>query len=130
MVFAISVDPYEQDCIVVVNGTMKDAVSYLEKQDTENARLLISHIKEHTDWEACKNKRNGAIIYTELVCGYIMMFDHEENWIATVAHVIHEALHLTISVLGKAGLTLTPESEEAYTYLQTKICIEICRKIY
>ena len=129
-VFIISLDPYEQDCIVVVNGTVKDALKLLKKQDSLNAIDTVKEIEDNFKDYSEAHTRGGAILFHKLPAGYIMMFNHEDSWISTVEHVVHESLHLVRYVLERAGLELTDESEEAFTYLQGHTVGKILRNIY
>lgn len=130
LVFAFEVSPYNQDCIVVVNGHIDDAITFLKKQKTENADKVISHIKENYEDYKEQPEKNDGCLWTSLPKGYIMMLTHCDSWIDTVVLVAHESLHLTHYILNRAGLTLKPESEEAFTYLQGKIIKDILKEIY
>lgn len=130
-VFAISTTPYRQDCVVVVNGKIEDAIKFLKKQKTSNGSLVVKAIEDSLEdmTEAIPKKDNG-VLFTELPFGYLMMFNHGESWIKTTALVAHESLHLTHYVLRRAGLNLTESSEEAYTYLLQDIMEQILKEIY
>ena len=109
---------------------MGDAVTYLKKLKTKNADALVKEIMEYDDWKTGKNTEGGASIWLDFKCGYIMIFDHEDNWKETLANVGHECIHLCNAVLHRAGLKLTRDSEEAFTYLHTKAFLDISHKIY
>ena len=130
LVFAIEVFPYNQECVVVVNGHIDDAILFLKKQKTENANKIIEHIKDN--YEDYKNppEKGCGYLLTELPKAYIMMLTHCDGWIDTVSLVAHESLHLTHYILDRAGLTLKPESEEAFTYLQAQIIRDILKEMY
>ena len=130
LVFAFGVTPYNQDCVVVINGHIDDAILFLKKQKTENANKIIEHIKENYEDYKIQPKKGGGHLWTGLPVGYIMMLTYCNGWIETVGLVAHESLHLTHYILNRAGLTLTPESEEAYTYLQAQIIRDILKEIY
>lgn len=130
IIFTFEVLPYNQDCIVIVNGHIDDAIIFLKKQKNENANKVISHIEEnYEDYKNPPEKGHGCL-WNELPKGYIMMLSHCDSWIDTVALVAHESLHLTHYILNRAGLTLKPESEEAFTYLQAQIIKDILKEIY
>lgn len=133
--FIIDVEPYSQQCIVIVNGVFGDATKLLKKQKTIRAKESVNWIEKNQDRDDLKPnhkpKEGGGYLYTQLPCGYVMMFGHgNESWIDVVGLVVHESTHLAHYVLNRAGLTLGPDSEEAYTYLIEKITEEILRKIY
>ncbi len=47
-------------------------------------------------------------------------------WVdAKLEHLLHEAFHATSHVLRHVGVSLTPESEETYAYLQDYLVREI-----
>lgn len=113
-----------------MNGSIDDAIKLLKKQTNENAKNTIKEIKDNYETYSQGHTKGGAVLFHKLPAGYIMMFDHENNWIETVGHVVHESLHLTRYVLERAGLELADESEEAFTYLQEKTVEDILAKIF
>lgn len=130
-VFFITLEPYKQECIVVVNGQFEDALK-MYKKHTNNERVvaLLKEVEEnHEDYHE-ELPKHQARLYTELPLGYVMMINHQDSWVQTTGFVVHEALHLTHYVLRRAGIELTEESEEAYTYLQEKIVSDILNKIF
>lgn len=129
LVFGFSVSPYKQDCVVIVNGHIDDAIVFLKKQKTENADKIIKHIKDNYEDYKTPPKKECGCLYTELPEGYIMMLTYCDDWIDTVSLVAHESLHLTHYILNRAGLTLKPESEEAFTYLQAQIIRDILKQM-
>lgn len=65
---------------------------------------------------------NGTFLYhTENVGQYYIVLKHSSSN-STIAH---EALHLTCEILREAGVSLTSESEESYTYLLSWVVDEI-----
>lgn len=131
LIFAISVNPYKQDCVVVVNGTIQDAIKFLKKQKTKNGEITAKFIEENLEEMTKSIPEQGAgVLFTELPKGYLMMFNHEESWIKTTTLVAHESLHLVHYVLQRAGLILSQSSEEAYTYLLADIMEQILSEIY
>lgn len=131
IVFILNVEPYSQDCIVVCNGQFSDAVSELKKHKNKNSIDTQKHILENKDLYKDDFKSDGGgMLYTELPKGYVMLISHCDSWIDTVGLVTHECLHLTHYVLHRAGITLSKDSEEAYTYLQEKLVETILSKIY
>ncbi len=130
IVFILNVEPYSQDCIVVCNGQISDAVKELKKHNTKNSLATQKHILENKDKYQDDYEMGNGLLYTELPKGYIMLISHCDNWIDTVGTVVHECLHLTHYVLQRAGISLTKESEESFTYLQEKLVESILEKIY
>lgn len=132
-VFIVTVDPYRQDCIVVVNGDIDDAISFLQKKGNSNAKKVVEYYeKNKKDYEEFKHEKNtgsGELI-TGFPKGYVMTISHQDSWISTVGVISHECTHLAHYVLQRAGIELTTESEEAFTYLQQSILEQILRKIY
>jgi len=133
IVFIINLEPYSQECIVVCNGNFSDAIKELKKHKSDNAIITLKHIEENKDKytdDHHKTKSGHACLYTELPSGYVMIIDHLNSWVDTVGLIVHESLHLTHYVLHRAGIELTKESEEAYTYLLEETVEKICAKIY
>lgn len=135
-VFILEADPYKQQTVVVLNGQFSDAIKLYKKLDTPSSRLNIKEIEESQK----KNKEdyaddyvhnNGsAVTFTKLPKGYVMLLSHQDNWIDTVELVAHECLHLTHYILKNAGLMLSSDSEEAFTYLQGNLIKDVLREMY
>lgn len=136
MIFILDIEPYRQQCIVVCNGQFDDAYQYIKKHKNKNAKQITAYIEEQikkdkTFFDEPIEINNGqARLYTGLPKSYIMLISHQDNWRQTVSSVVHEAQHLAVYVLRKAGLKLCEESEEAYTYLQQEIVEKILYEIY
>lgn len=134
MVFPINITPYKQDCIIVCNGQISDAFKELDKPkyNTKNRDKTVEYYKERIkDYPDDFENFNGkGRLYTSLPSGYIMLISHSDSWVDTVSVVSHEALHLTSYVLRRAGVELTEESEEAFTYLHGDIMEKIFDKIF
>lgn len=129
-VFFLPIDPYFQDCIVVINGHVSDAIKLLRKQKSANAKKTITFIDAHIKDYKDEDIGSGARLYTKLPCGYFMLVNHQDSWISTVGKVSHESTHLSQYVLHKAGLQLCKSSEEAFTYLQEYLLEQILLKMY
>lgn len=133
-VFVINAQPFRQECVVIVNGQVSDAVKFLKKLNSPNAKENIKHIEDEQakgGYQDIHNIGRGeAQTYTELPHGYIMCISHTSNWMETTGLVVHETLHLTHYILRRAGVILSQESEEIFTYLQGKMVEDILSKIY
>lgn len=133
IVFTLNLDPYNQTVIVIVNGIFDDAIKIFKKnKKNENAAKTLKHIEKHMDkyMEESSELGQGAKLFTELPKGYVMMLNHQDSWVDTVGLVVHEAIHLSHYVLQRAGFTLSPDSEEAYTYLTEMTTERILHRIY
>lgn len=130
-VFLISAEPYKQDIIVVINGTFDDAYKKMKSFKTNTANLNIKEIDSNKEeyFMAEDISTNGYVI-TTLPFGFIVNIKVQDNWIDTVCLVAHECLHLTHYICRRAGIVLSKESEEAYTYLQADLIQKILSKIY
>lgn len=130
-VFWISLDPYCQECIVIVNGKLQDLIDLLKKQKTENARKNIAFLEEDKEELAEDIESDTAIghILHQMPHGYAI-FIKQRGWSQTVGIVAHETLHLVFYILTRAGLLLGERSQEAYTYLQEKAIRDILSGIY
>ena len=109
----IIVDPiYGARFLVIKGGKLNDAIARFSKS-----------IKV-TPWT--KDYEPGAhfAAYTTHNGGLIWFSKH-----ATASLVSHEAFHATYFILTRAGLKLTDESEEAYSYYLEFLVREITAKI-
>lgn len=130
LVFSIALNPYRQECIVVVNGHIDDAVGFLKKMKTPNADIIIKEIKDNYKEYSRGNTKNGAVLWKSLPVGYIMQFDHLDSWVETNGLVVHESLHLVHYVLSRVGIDMNEDTQEAYTYLLESVTKEILAMIY
>lgn len=133
-VFLMDVDPYDQQCVVILNGKFGDFIEYMNtlKGKSHNYKETFKHIEENkNDYDLeHKPKKGCAFLYTKLPHGYVMMINHEDSWIETVSNVAHETTHLVHYVLDRAGFTLSRDSEEAFTYLLGNLIKKILIQIY
>ena len=130
-VFYLPIEPYAQELLVVCNGAFEDAYAFFKKQKTRNSEETIQHIDKNREryFEKFDNKKIMRLL-TELPCGYVMFISHRDSWIDTIGGISHECLHLTHYILRRAGLELSSESEEAFTYLQQITLEKILKEIY
>ena len=128
--------PYKQDIVVVINGHFRDALAFMEKQKTKGSITNVKFIKDHDKYEDngfnVEHKANSgaAETWAELPHGYVVTLSHQDNWIDTTEIIVHECLHLTHYILRRAGVILSKESEEAFTYLQGYLVRQILDKMY
>ena len=131
MAFVIEANPYKQECVVVVNGKLEDAVKLLRKQNTENARVMAETIEKNIEkMREGQPKKGGGVMFHGLPVGYLMMFNHDNGWIDTAGMVVHESFHFVDYVLKRAGIKLSEDSDEAYTYLLEDVTKQILRHLY
>jgi len=135
IIFNLEVHPYSQQCIVCCNGQMKDVVSYMKRLKNLSGGGLksLEQIEDpkQKDFYFEHIKNNCGRLFVDLPTGYIMIVNHHmSNWLDTAATVSHEANHLSQYILRNAGIQLSLETEEAYTYLQAQILKDILSKIY
>lgn len=132
-VFILTVEPYNIDCIVVCNGQVSDALKLLKrinKSDTGNKVVDIIEKNKDDYKDDFILYTNTGRLYTELDGPYIMIVSHSNNWIKTTGAVSHECNHLSHYVLRNAGIELTKDTEEAYTYLQQDLLEKVIKKMY
>ena len=130
-VFCISADPYKQEIVVVINGQFSDAVDFFKTLTSKAAKNNLEYISKTDGFDETVEMNTGcAQTWTTLPHGFVVILSHQDNWIDSVELVAHECLHLTHYVLRNAGITLTKESEEAYTYLQCDLIKKILSKMY
>jgi len=126
-VFSMEAEPYDQHCIVVLNGKFEDAYKYLKRVKAKKS--IIDAIEK--DKEEYFNEGNYlGYVCPKLPVGFVMIIKVQSNWIETVKIVAHESMHLTYHIHRRTGMTLSTDSEEAYTYLMEKMIEKILRKIY
>lgn len=131
LVFAVEATPYKQECVVVVNGKIEDAIKFLKKQTTENAKVMAKALQDNLEEMSESVPKKGAgVLFHGLPVGYLMMFNHDDGWIKTVGMVAHESFHFVDYVLKRAGIKLSEDSDEAYTYLLEDVMIQILKEIY
>lgn len=130
IVRAFEIEPYHQECVLVVNGHFADAYDFIKKLKTLSAKEIVKHIEENKSSYLVKKERTESCLYTDLPYGYVMLVDHQDSWISTVGNIVHESVHLSHYVLHRAGLTLSKDSEEAFTYLAENITEKILEIMY
>lgn len=127
--FAITADPYNQDCIVGINCEFSDIEKHIKKYNTAGAKAIIKHIDENRKGYDDKDIGLGCL-YKEFPKGFAMIINVQDTWIDTTKIVVHECFHLTSYIMRRVGMPLTEESEEAYTYLQEELVRKILVEIY
>lgn len=131
-VFFIEAKPYRQECIVVVNGQFSDAVRCLKKLNNKHSKEILEYIEKEKEHYPDDYVIGGgdAYLYTKLPRGYVMLLSSNDSWVQMSVDVYHECLHLTFRILRNAGLEVSEETEEAFTYLQADLASQILRKIF
>lgn len=132
-VFLLEAKPYKQEIIVVINGQFSDIKTIFKKLGSSRCKENLKHIKQDkTNAYIDQHKANtgSAEMYSSLPHGYALVVSHQNSWIDTVEVVTHECMHLTFAILMNAGLKLTLDSEEAFTYLQGYLVKEILKEMF
>lgn len=134
IIWNMDIPPYSQQCIVCCNGQMSDVIRFIKKLKlTEGAKETLKQLEDPTKnyYFFEKIKENCGRLFVDLPTGYILIINHSStNWIDTTCTASHETNHLSQYVLRNAGVQLTQETEEAYTYLQAYLLKEILKKIF
>lgn len=129
-VFILTAIPYDQDIVVAINADMHDVRKFLKDLKELAADKNVEYIdKELKDYMKLEGNTQGRM-FSHFPFGFAVLLKHKESWVETAGLVSHECLHLTHYILKRAGLTLSEESEEAYTYLQEYLLKEILKKMY
>lgn len=128
-VFHITAHPYKQDIVVVINGDIQDLIKYYEKIGSVSAKKNAQYVKENIELDYFDDKTDGTV-FPSIPYGYAVLLKHKEGWITTTEVVAHECLHLVHFIMRRVGITLSHESEEAYTYLQGYLLGQILEKMY
>lgn len=129
-IFVINAIPYKQDIIVGINTDFKGIVKFLKKVGNKQAQQNVEYIENNLKDEKGLEGDSQGVTYPNMPIGFMVLLKHLDDWSDTVAVVSHECLHLTHYIARNAGLTLSQESEEAYTYLQAYLLREIIKKMY
>lgn len=134
IIFNLDIDPYSYQCIVGCNVQMPDILRYMKKIKnlSSGGKETIKHIESgDKNFYFEPIKENCGRLFTGLPTGYILIINHSNrDWVDTTCNASHEANHLSQYVLRNAGIELTQETEEAYTYLQAHILKQILKEIF
>jgi len=109
-VHLLDVEPYNQQCIIVINGQLSDGINYLKTLKDINPKRLEVTLKYYED-----NKKELEVekfiigdgsgrLYPSFPFGYFMLISHQESWIQTTGVICHESLHLATYILDHAGI--------------------------
>ena len=134
IIWNMDIPPYSQQCIVSCNGQMPDIIKFIKRLKlTDGAKETLKQLEDpaRKDYFFEKIKENCGRLFIDLPTGYILIINHSNrDWIDTTCNASHETNHLSQYILRNAGIQLTQETEEAYTYLQAYLLKEILKKIY
>lgn len=111
------VPPYGDEIRIVQTKKLKEAKEYYLKNKPKEYDNNVS-VLEHT------YDNGGACFYTCEDLHFVFFMDKPKT-IWELSTVVHESLHLTNRILYRRGLHLSPETEEAFTYLQQFLFKEI-----
>jgi hypothetical protein len=112
---------------------MKDIVKYMKRMKnlSDGGKESLKMIEEKKDYYYEPVKENCGRLFIDLPTGYILIINHSNrDWIDSTCNASHETNHLAQYILMRAGIQLSQETEEAYTYLQAYLLKEILKKIY
>lgn len=85
--------------------------------------------KYKSDWDSIMDNESLGVFIPEPGVGYFIWLPFYSNKLGTQAVIVHECLHLVMSVFRKMGISLVEESEEAYTYYLEHIYKQIVTKL-
>ena len=114
-IFSVSTEIYGFSLKVVIEHDLKAAVAYISKFDKECTSDFL---------KGC----NGAYFEPEKHPAIIWLPKNPETP-KEYGTLSHEVLHAVIALSRIVGLTLSEDSEEAFTYLQGYITEQILKKI-
>ena len=123
--FNLYIPIYGENLTFLLSKNKDDVIHYIKKEipkdynDTWIDTLNIMYGEYNQDGQCfitCADENQH----------YIVMRGKPKN-IIQLSGVIHEILHIISRILNRRGLHLSPETEEAYTYLQEWIFNEFCR---
>ena len=133
-VFLLQVPIYDQDIIVVINGQLKDGISFLEKMKNINktGEITLAELKKNYMFEKDLVLNSGqARTYASLPHGFIVLLSHQEDFAKTSGVVAHECLHVVYHIMERVGINFfMNESDEAFTYLLGYLVENILKVMY
>lgn len=110
---------------VLVGGDESTLNEYLKRRFGEDVKMMNKG--EECEDEGVQLSNDGMEFYVE---------DEDQQyffvWLSkpTIDNVHHEIHHLTLDVLHNAGVTLSDDSEEVYTYWGANVYLQAFNKLF
>lgn len=118
--FIIPVDVYMRDVGVIVS-TWEQAIHSISDQleEDESEELLRDYPK---------GDERGRYFMTNSGLSVVWIRQGQSPQVI-YSTIVHEAVHASVAILKKIGISLCPESEEVYTYLIEYLTFEASSKL-
>lgn len=111
--------PYGEEVIVILSDDANKVKKYIRKNIPEEYNNSWEATIDNT-YHPNQNKQGACFVSTDDNIHWIC-FQKKLKSLYDISILAHEALHITHRILSRRGLLLTPDTEEAYTYLQQDI---------
>lgn len=113
--FHIHVGVYQTDITVAINMSEKEVLKEAKKTVTPEYYKVFEERIPGWD-EATKGTTMGRTI--QIGGGFcVLLTANKTRFRGFVGLVTHEMFHVTSGLMGKKGMELTPDTDEAYAYL-------------
>ena len=124
LVKEIELKPYHHQLIVCINAKEKDIEKFVKKNIKPD---FVNEVMEEIKKYPLEGDFAG-VVYTEIkslpqtMILSIPVFNETTD---SISFLVHECLHVVAHMFRKIGISLSEESEEAYTYLLGHIVYQI-----
>lgn len=118
----VYIAPYGEELYVILSDDVKKVKRYIKKNIPKEYNDNWQDTLDST-YAPSQNKEGACFVSTEHNIHW-MCFQKKLKTLNDISILAHEALHITNKILYRRGLALTPDTEEAYTYLQQYIIKE------
>lgn len=123
--FVISVDMFNVDVIVLINGSKQENTQWLKRLMGEKFSFFKEEMLE--GWEDVSTE--GRMIPCN--AGFIVLLKVEKNRFRKfVGTLVHEMTHVSHYLLRDRRIPLLEDTEEVYTYLVQHLVTEALSKTY
>jgi DNA-directed RNA polymerase subunit F len=118
--YRINVDIYGESLVLLVSDKLTPVLNHVSKFNKTNYKEWKDKLIETYE------DMDGAGIYINLAeCINFIVIKGRPKTLDDLCTIIHESFHVTANILSKRGIELSQKTEEAYTYLQEYIVIQI-----
>lgn len=120
-----SCQPYNTNIIVFVNCfTIKECLTVINRKSpfNEEAKKELREIFATDEMKQAVERECYSGFYKCFENGnkkrrFIFIQENKDSWAVTSDTISHEVFHAVYSILSYVGITLSPDSEEAFSYL-------------
>lgn len=113
------ITPYGDEIRIVYTKKLEEAKDYIRKNKPKEF---------NDDFETIERTyANTGSCYYSYEDLHFVFFLNKPKDVESFSVIVHECVHVANRILYRRGLHLTPDSEEAYTYLVQFLFKEICK---